>query len=212
MRSRGRSRRRSRRGSRRRSGGRSGRRRAPPSYREARGASPGESTSCNVPLRSSLAFVALRGCRPRRDQRFEGWSAGARPARARASRLVPGVEAAASGAHDRRAARVGPRLRRASPAPWRRPWGRARARRLGRGVQRGAGPRRTQKEARPSPGPGAAKRGPFRRPPGVSAVASGRCPSPKPRRPADLAGKRLGEVRRLWWWRRWQGRTRTDRW
>ena len=86
----------------------------------SRGASPGESTSHNVPRRSSLAFVALRGGRPRRDQRFvpslrrggeeecEG---------TRASRLVPGVEAAASGAHDRRAARVGPRLRRASPAP-----------------------------------------------------------------------------------------------
>ena len=48
----------------------------------SRGTSPGERTSRNAPLRSSLAFVALRGGRPRRDQRFEGWSAGARLARA----------------------------------------------------------------------------------------------------------------------------------
>ena len=41
--------------------------------------------------------------------------------------------------------------------------------------------------------------------PSVPAADIGRCRSPTARRPADLAGKRLGDVRRQWRRRRWQG-------
>ena len=65
-------------------------------------------------------------------------------------------------------------------------------------------------------GGGRAKRGRtgvgFRRrtrtlPPALSvpAASNGRCHSPTPRRPVDLAGKRLKEILRSWRQRRWQG-------
>ena len=48
--------------------------------------------------------------------------------------------------------------------------------------------------------------------PRVPGHCPGRGPSAAPRGQADLTGKRRRGVRRSRWWRRWQGRTRVDRW